>query len=193
MMLTSKYLRAYSFNEVHFRDVTADPQTIIEATANYRPEDDPVFRRMIDLRELPMRLGNILGGRRTASPPPFGIDNFVQLERLDDSELAYGLIGRFWRPDFGLVTVSDSQAFLNFTTPGVAKLVLGFSATLQRNGTTRLTTETRVFCPDLASRLKFAPYWYLIRPFSGLIRSRILAAIQMTSERATASSLSHNS
>lgn len=141
MKLVSKYLPAYSFNEVHFRDVAADPQTVIETAASYRPEIDPIFRNMIGLRELPMRLGNILGGRRTTSPPPFGLHNFVQLERLDDSELAYGLIGRFWRPDFGLVTVPDGQAYLDFATPGVAKLALGFSAIVQQNGTTRLSPE----------------------------------------------------
>ncbi|WP_223920280.1 hypothetical protein [Aeromonas caviae] len=45
-----------------------------------------------------------------------------------------------------------------------------------------MTTQTRVFCPDLACRLKFAPYWYLIRPVSGLIRRRILGAIKAESE-----------
>lgn len=182
MKLISKYLPAYSFSEVHWLDVAADPRTVIEAAASYRPEDDTVFRKMIGLRELPMRLGNIFGGRRAKSPPPFGLDNFVRLERLDDSELAYGLVGRFWRPDFGLLSVADSQAYLDFATPGIAKLALGFSAVAQENGVTRLTTETRVFCPDPACRLKFAPYWYLIRPVSGLIRGRILAAIKRASE-----------
>ncbi len=81
------------------------------------------------------------------------------------------------------MTMVDSQAYLDFAVPGVAKLALGFSASRQPNGTTRLTTQTRVFCPDLACRLKFAPYWYLIRPVSGLIRRRILGAIKAESER----------
>ena len=114
------------------------------------------------------------------------------LEGQSGSELVYGLIGRFWRTDFGLVTVADGQAFLAFNSPGIAKLALGFSATVQKNGATSLITETRVFCPDLASRLKFAPYWYLVRPVSGLIRGRVLAAIKKSSESAAQPALSHN-
>lgn len=182
MKLISKYLPEYSFREVHFREVAASPETVIEAAANYSPEADPFFRKMIGLRELPMRLGNRLRGKPADSIPPFGLHNFVPLGRVKDSELAYGLIGRFWRPDFGLEIVPDSQAYLDFAMPGFAKLALGFSAITQQNGTTRLTTETRVFCPDLACRLKFAPYWYLIRPISGLIRSRILTSIQKAGE-----------
>lgn len=177
------YLPAYHFCEEHARDIAADPLTVIQAAANYRPEADPAFRHLIGLREVPMRLGHLLGRQQSASPPPFGLHRFVPLDSQDDNTLLYGLVGRFWRPDFGLVTMVDSQAYLDFAAPGVAKLALGFSASRQPNGTTRLTTQTRVFCPDLACRLKFAPYWYLIRPVSGLIRRRILGAIKAESER----------
>lgn len=192
MKLVSKYLPEYSFSEVHSCEVKAKPETVIEAAANYRPEVDPFFRNMIALRELPTRFGHYLRGKQVDTPP-FGLHNFVMLERVDDGELAYGLIGRFWRPDFGLVDVPDSQTYPEFSPRGVAKLALGFSAIVQQNGKTRLTTETRVFCPDLACRLKFAPYWYLIRPVSGLIRNRILAAIKNSSESWPPPTLPHNS
>ena len=39
-----------------------------------------------------------------------------------------------------------------------------------------LTTETRVWLTDASARRGFATYWLLIRPFSGLIRRRWLAA-----------------
>ncbi|ORE24217.1 hypothetical protein BKN47_31165 [Pseudomonas aeruginosa] len=45
-------------------------------------------------------------------------------------------------------------------------------------GATLLHTETRVFCPDRASRLRFTPYWLAIRPVSGLTRRRLLAGIE---------------
>jgi hypothetical protein len=40
-----------------------------------------------------------------------------------------------------------------------------------------LTTKTRVLLTDDRSRNAFRRYWLLIRPFSGLIRRRWLAAI----------------
>ncbi|WP_201742261.1 hypothetical protein [Mangrovicoccus ximenensis] len=45
-------------------------------------------------------------------------------------------------------------------------------------------TETRVFCLDRAAERAFAPYWYLIRPVSGLIRRRLLAMAARAAEAA---------
>ncbi|WP_306301746.1 phospholipase D-like domain-containing protein [Komagataeibacter kakiaceti] len=44
-------------------------------------------------------------------------------------------------------------------------------------------TETRVFCPTPAVLWRFAPYWYLIRPVSGLIRQRMLAMLRRQAEQ----------
>ena len=41
---------------------------------------------------------------------------------------------------------------------------------------TLLTAETRVYCPDRYSLLRFTPYWLAIRPVSGLLRRRMLSA-----------------
>jgi hypothetical protein len=182
MTLLATYLPDYSFREVHSCIIVASTDTVINAAAGYSPETDPFFRKMIGLRELPMRFASFLRGTQAQLPQPFGMHNFALLERRDGSHLAYGLVGRFWRPDFGLVAIKDGNAFLRFDTPGVAKLALGFSAIRQADGATLLVTETRVFCPDRSSWLKFAPYWYVIRPFSGLIRHRILGAIKSKSE-----------
>ncbi|MGK8299756.1 hypothetical protein [Pseudomonas aeruginosa] len=72
---------------------------------------------------------------------------------------------------------SDGEHFRCYDQPGVAKLVLCFRCTPSASGTL-LHTETRVFCPDRASRLRFTPYWLAIRPVSGLIRRRLLAGIE---------------
>ncbi|MDQ0437732.1 hypothetical protein QO014_002124 [Kaistia dalseonensis] len=177
------YLPDYDFSERHCRNVAARPDTIIEAASAYRAESDPFFRAMIGVREIPMRLAGWLGGRRAGLPPTFSLDNFTLLDRRDGSELVYGLVGQFWRSDFGLVSIADGTAFRAFDRPGIAKLVLGFSTEPGAGGLTKLTTETRIFCPDPVSRRKFAPYWYLIRPVSGLIRGRVLTSIRRASEK----------
>ena len=183
MSLLDDYLPAHDFSERHSKKVGAGPDEIMAAAAAYRLKSDPFVRAMIGLRELPMRLFGLVSGRRTNLPPTFGLHNFTRLDQLDGRELVYGLIGQFWKPDFGLVPVSDGAAFRAFDRPGFAKLVLSFSATPEPGGLTTLATETRVFCPDRASRRKFAPYWYLIRPVSGLIRGRVLASIERAAER----------
>jgi hypothetical protein len=45
-----------------------------------------------------------------------------------------------------------------------------------------LTTETRVHVPDPESRRKFARYWRVVRPFSGLIRVLVLRAAKRRAE-----------
>jgi hypothetical protein len=171
MHLTDCYLPEFQFRECHQRQVAASPQQVMAAVQRYQPDQDVIFRALIALRELPARL------LRRAPAAPFGLHNFTRLAQRPDRELAYGLIGRFWQPDYGLVDCADGDAFRDFREAGTPKLLLGFMAQAGTRGRTNLMTETRVWCSDRASQLRFAPYWYLIRPVSGLIRRRILAAI----------------
>jgi hypothetical protein len=95
-----------------------------------------------------------------------------------------GLVGKFWnvwRPDFGLLAINSPAEFLACNPPRTAKLVIGFSAE-PIGQATRLTTETRVYCPDRYSLIMFTPYWLVIRPVSGLLRRRALGAIRRIAE-----------
>ncbi len=58
-------------------------------------------------------------GGSSGSQRPFGIDNFTLLEA-NESEIVYGLAGRFWSLDYGLERFSDSEEFLAIKTPGSA-------------------------------------------------------------------------
>lgn len=177
MQILDQYLPTYQFKEKHSRDIKASPAALLGAILDYRADDDPFFRAMIGLRELPSRLRLHLQGRQYDAPPPFGLHNFLLLERQPDIALAFGLIGEFWQLDYGLVPLTEAGLFLGYQAPGKAKLTLGFEVEALPGGGTRLHTETRVHCPDAVTRCRFTPYWYLIRPVSGLIRRRILARI----------------
>jgi hypothetical protein len=50
-------------------------------------------------------------------------------------------------------------------------------------GGTRLSTETRIWCLDPASRRSFRRYWFVVRPFSGLIRIALLRAVAREATR----------
>ncbi len=178
MSLIDQLLPAYQFSERRSCRVAADSAMVVDAVAAYRPGDDRFFRFMIGLRELPMRLL----AKADSFPEPFGLHNFTLLARTDEA-IVYGLIGKFWRLNYGLKPVAGGEAFRSFSENGVAKLALGFSVDNASDGRTRLVTETRVHCPDRVSRLSFTPYWILIRPVSGLIRRRILNSIKGESER----------
>ena len=183
MSLIARLLPAYHFVERHDIRIAAPAGHVMDAAAAFDPVDDPLVRRVMSLREMPARLAVKLGW-----PPPntrnssgLGMIDFIPLGRDGDREMAFGLIGRFWRPDMGLVPVADAAAFTAFDRPGIAKLVWNFLATPEGD-MVRLTTETRVYCPDRRSRWSLAPYWTVIRPASGFIRRRMLAAVKRAAE-----------
>ncbi len=91
----------------------------------------------------------------------------------------YVAIGRPWTLTGGLRETSDFPAFAE---PGFAKMALEFRAVPQHGGA-RLETETRVFLTDPVSQRRFARYWLVVRPFSGLVRRSWLAAARRRAER----------
>lgn len=177
MLLNDKYLPVWHFSEKHTLNIAAPQADVMAAVLEYRPDNDRFFRGAIALRELPVRLIDRIQRRVTSPRKAFNLDNFTLLEQTDNQQLAFGLAGKFWQPDYGQVSMMDAQAFQAFHEPGAAKLVLSYHAEILDEDHTRLTTETRVFCLDKQAQRKFTPYWYLIRPVSGLIRLRMLHSV----------------
>lgn len=103
---------------------------------------------------------------------------FTKLVEVPGEELVFGLAGRFWRPDGGLERLAGPEDFRAFAKEGSVKAAWNLRVAEAGPGRTRLTTETRVRCLGPAARRKFRLYWALIRPFSGLIRRRMLAGVK---------------
>jgi hypothetical protein len=175
--LLDTYLPDYQFSERHTATIRAEPRAVLDAVADYDFTQDRFNALLMSLRSMPGRGLSRFLARNLAMPKNFNAQSFVPLGRDGDREIASGLIGRFWRLDGGLVPIANADAFRVYAEPGVPKLVMNFRADTQASGT-RLSTETRVYCPDQLSRLCFTPYWYAIRLGSGLIRHRMLAGIR---------------
>ncbi|MEL7938868.1 hypothetical protein [Pseudomonas delhiensis] len=179
MNLADRLLPSYQFSERHHLRIAAPPGALLDAVATLGDEEDPLVQRFLRLREAPARLALRLGlGNALAQRPRFGLHEFSRLGRDGDEALALGLVGRFWRADFGLRPCPDAEAFRHFAEAGCARLLLYFHCEAAGAGDTWLHTETRVHCPDLHSRLLFTPYWLAIRPVSGLIRRRLLQSVR---------------
>lgn len=177
-MLINHYMPISQFKERHEIFVDVPPSILLDVVTQPGVTADPWMRTFIQVREFPERLfSRLSGGGEIKNRPPFGLDNFILLGRDADREIAFGLLGKFWKPDYGLVAVHGPEEFHRFGELGVAKLVLNLSTQIMGDGRTRLATETRVFCNDRKSTMYFTPYWWLIRPISGLIRRRLLARI----------------
>ena len=181
MSLMDKFLPSYQFSERHQVTVRAAPGELLDIIQNFQPPKDRFGDTAMLLRQLPAKLMHLLAPSRAPRPSPVTRANFIPLARDGDREMVGGLVGKFWRPDFGLVAVKDASGFLLCNPPKTAKLVIGFVAE-QSGEVTLLATETRVYCPDRYSLIMFFPYWLIIRPVSGLLRRRFLGSVRRLAE-----------
>ena len=108
-------------------------------------------------------------------------EGFALLEERPGEELVLGTVGRFWRARGELCATSPVQ-FRAPAPSGTAKAAWNFEVGIRADDATELRTETRVLCADVATRRRFRAYWILIRPFSGLIRQEMLAAVRNAAE-----------
>ncbi len=107
---------------------------------------------------------------------------FVRLPGSSEREIVLGLVGRFWRPSGGVVRVAPED-FVGFDRPGYMKAVWNVRAEAAGKGAV-VSTETRVAGTDARARWLFRPYWLVVRPFSGLIRRRLLKLVKTGAEGA---------
>jgi hypothetical protein len=91
-------------------------------------------------------------------------------------EVVLGVTGRFWKPT-GNIVPSAAADFRAPLPPGLARAAWNFVVQERGDGTSLLTTETRVACADVAALRSFRRYWLVVGPFSALIRRHMLRAI----------------
>jgi hypothetical protein len=106
---------------------------------------------------------------------------FIPLEEHPDQEVVVGVVGRFWRPDSGMLHGLSADAVLSFQQDGFAKAYWNFAVEPAPRGTL-LSTETRIQCFGDAARRAFKLYWLLVGPFSGLIRKEMLRMVKQHAE-----------
>ncbi|RBM05966.1 hypothetical protein [Novacetimonas cocois] len=176
MPLLDNLLPHYQFQECHRIAIRAPAAAIMRSIHAYRALHDPLVRLAIGLREAPARLM----GRRPG--PMLDLDDFTILGHEGEREIVFGLMGAFWKADYGLVPLASATGFREGPHPDLCRLAMGFVIAPGSGNACRVTTRTRVFCPTPASQRRFSPYWYAIRPVSGLIRRRMLGRIRAMAE-----------
>lgn len=166
-MSAADALPRYHHRERHWIRVAAPPERALAAAKEVRLAELPLARLLFRLR----RLGATAPDGRMWDL--FAANSFALLG--DDT---FVLIGKPWRLRGGLRREVD---FASFDEPGYAKMALDLRAVPDGDGC-RLATETRVLLTDAAARRRFALYWLLIRPFSGLVRRTWLRAARSRAE-----------
>jgi hypothetical protein len=180
-----RLLPACHFEERHRQaGIVGPPKRIIAVIRGFDERQDAVLAKLLWARELPGRwLARVWPGRGIpAHRRRFGLADFSVLEE-GDSDITFGLVGKFWELDFCLTPITGPESFARLSGPGLAKLVLSFRVMPQEGGLWQLETVTRVYCTDATARRWMTPYWVMVRPFSGWIRRRILRQIKLATER----------
>ena len=111
---------------------------------------------------------------------------FIPLGETLDREVAFGMIGQFWKlTGGGSPPIASPDQYLACDEPRYAKVATNFLiSTGTEANTMRLSTETRIHVFDPKTRRKFGLYWRVISMGSGFIRIWWLKAVKRRAERA---------
>ena len=190
----------FDVNVVQHIVVNADPRQTYQALLDADLMDNQLTRLMVTARDLPNRLRprtsdteTHRSNARSSRRPTFRMrdaagaeSGWVGLRDEPGVEMLAGLVGQFWRRDFGIVKVAPEE-FASFDRPGYAKTVAGFALHPHGEGRTLLTYESRTVCTDAAARRRFAAYWLLLRPFVRQMLRAALVSMKRHAEHGTTS------
>jgi hypothetical protein len=178
-MLIDDFLPAYDVVEHHETLVRAPTEQVYDAVRRMDLSGSALVRGLFWLRGRPALFSQRSGQREGLGLTLEGLlrNGFVLLGESPPHEFLLGLVGQFWTPSGNLRRIAPAE-FLDFCEAGYAKAAWNFLLVPRGVGETRLSTETRVLCPDDVSRRRFKRYWSVIGPFSGLIRREMLQAIK---------------
>jgi hypothetical protein len=176
------YMPGYQFSELHKINVEVPPEIVYQ-----------IMCRLDLRRSFPIKLLFWLRGFYSWARPigsSAGLEltlkdltekaGFILLNQIPNKEMVLGRVGRFWRPNGGIVTMPADQVKA-FNKNGFAKAICNFYVQERKDGGTVLSTETRIQTYGNAAKLLFGVYWLIIRPFSGLIRILMLKEISRQS------------
>jgi hypothetical protein len=188
-VLLDRWLPEFDVSKRHSIEIAAPRERVYEELLRYDLGGSAVTGLLMGLRGYGLRRKRAEkgGGSFPERLERFG---FTLLEESPGEELVFGLVGKFWRLDGGLLRLTTDE-FAAFREPGFAKAVwnlrVGSGLHLPHGGSglhlphCELTTETRVLCLGEAARRKFLRYWRLIEPFSGAIRRSLLRGVRRAS------------
>jgi hypothetical protein len=192
-------LPRFDVNVVEHIVVNARPLETYQAVLDTDLADNRLTNLLVTARDLPNRLRRSQrtaerpqGKRQPTQRPTFRLrdatgegSGWVALRDEPGVELLAGLVGKFWRRDYGIVELSP-EAFGSFDRPGYAKTVAGFALHPHGEGRTLLTYESRTVTTDAAARRRFAAYWLVLRPFvRQLLRGALVSMKRHAEHRRT--------
>lgn len=170
--LIDHFLPDFQFRERHARTMRCRPEDALAAVMSGDLGQSMLVRVLFRIRGLPADRMTL----ETMQDVGFRV-----LGQQVNREVVIGLMGRFWTFSGGIHHFAPEQ-FASIDRPDLVKAVTNFRVQAISRAFIRLSTETRVWCPTLTTCRRFRLYWFMIRPFSGLVRIEWLRLVQQQAE-----------
>jgi hypothetical protein len=171
-MLVDEFLPIYDVSDSVATVVDADIPTTWDALMQVDLIEVGRKRPMVAvlgaLRALPELVSHLLHGEDPHAPTsvrlceiadlPLGEGAWVLLGKRVQDEIAFGLIGKFWRPVITFANV-NAKDFSDFAEPGYAKTIYSLSVRPVGEERTLLSGVMRTATTDEKARRWFRRYW----------------------------------
>jgi hypothetical protein len=172
--LADAFLPAYDVSDAVAAVVEADReaawQALLDVDLLKLGREAPLVGMLGALRMLPELVAHLLHGERPAKPPesmrlrdmpsiPMYEGGWILLGERPGEEIAFGVIGKFWRPVIQFARISSAAEFREFDEPGFAKTVYDLSARELDSNRTLLSGLMRTATTDEHARRWFRRYW----------------------------------
>jgi hypothetical protein len=176
--LIDRVVPRWDFAERHARLVGAPAPQVWGALAEVRVSDLPVTRLLMWVRTLGR--GRLRADRRMLDALPPG-----EVARVEGRELLLAMVApTSLRTDVSSLAELRAASLDELARPmpdGWVRIATDFRLEAA-DGSTLLTTETRVLATGPVARRRFRLYWLVIRGGSGLIRRELLLAVARRAE-----------
>ena len=180
-----RYMPAYQFDEIHSVHIAASKEAVDRSIREVTADEIRFYGTLTWLRRFgkssPESILNVPQHARIFDVATRS--SFIVLADDPDREIVLGTLviaPRGWRPS----GERTPERFKAVNQPGFALAAMNFRIEDAGPGACTLTTETRVYATDPATRRAFARYWRAIYPGSALIRRMWLRAIATRAEAA---------
>ena len=167
--LIDKYLPQFTFNEFHEIVVNRPIENVYHVAKNFNLSKSKIITFLFKIRGLPTKRLNL--------------QNFIEdigFTNLEENYPYESLVG-FWAR-VKIEKIPNYEDFLNNAISPWLKVVWNFQFEKMEKNKTKVSTETRVLCVAPVTKFTFGLYWTIIKPFSGLIRKKMLKIIKDDSE-----------
>ena len=147
-----------------------EQRMVQEITIQASPEEVRSAIEAMELSDMPLAevLAWIRNLGRTGEAHPVNFEQAaaafgaLPIATKQTHEVVGGLIGRFWKRDYGIRLMRNVEEFKAFQDPAYTKALTNFWFDDYREGKTTVRTETRIHSLGVKSRRRFHGYWSVV-------------------------------